>query len=175
MSWGGDIYSVTNQFGWYAGILEETVEGTDYENGGVTYKAEPVTGNDIRRVGGVLIDGYQMNGDGTYSKNDVAGYAHAWGITYWPSLGGHSINIFDATWIKLRSITLNYRIPRKFVSRFGLMGASIGLEGRNLFILYKRAPNLDPETSFSSSIVQGVEQNQLPSTRIFGVNLRLDL
>jgi len=174
-SWGGDIFSVTNMFGWYAGILAETVDGTDYENNGVTYKAKAVTGDDVRRDGGVLVDGYQLNDDGTYRKNDVPAYAYAWAESYWPSLGGHSISIFDATWIKLRSISLSYRIPRKYVSRVGLQGATVSLEGRNLFILYKNAPNIDPETSFSSSIVQGVEQNQLPSTRIFGVNFKLDL
>ncbi|MFO7888945.1 MAG: TonB-dependent receptor, partial [bacterium] len=176
MSWGGDIFSVTNMFGWYAGILDESVAGTDYENGGVTYKAEPVTGNDIRRVGGVLIDGYQLNEDGTYSENDVPAYAYAWGACHWPSVGGHDISLFDATWIKLRSLSLSYRIPRKFVSRFGLMGATVSLEGRNLFILYKNAPNIDPESGgFTADIVQGVEQNQLPSTRIFGMNLKLEL
>ncbi|MEJ2628175.1 MAG: SusC/RagA family TonB-linked outer membrane protein, partial [bacterium] len=123
----------------------------------------------------VLVDGYQLNDDGTYRKNDVPAYAYAWAESYWPSLGGHSISIFDATWIKLRSISISYRIPRKYVSRVGLQGATVSQEGRNLFILYKNVPNIDPETSFSSSIVQGVEQNQLPSTRIFGVNFKLDL
>ena len=176
MSWGGDIFSVTNMFGWYAGILQETVDGTDYENGGVRYKADPVTGNDVRRVGGVLVDGYQLNEDGTYKENDVAAYAYALYESYWPSIGGHDISLFDATWIKLRSLTLSYRIPRKFVSRFGLMGATVSLEGRNLFILYKNVPNIDPESGgFTADIVQGVEQNQLPSTRIFGLSLKLDL
>jgi outer membrane receptor protein involved in Fe transport len=174
MSMGGDIFSVTNMFGWYAGILKETVEGFDYENDGLTFKGDPVTGND-GRVDGILIDGYQLQDDGSYVENEEPASIHDWAKGLWPSVGGHSANLFDASWIKLRSVTLRYRIPRKFVSRFGLMGASVSLEGRNLFILYKNAPNIDPETSFSSSIVQGVEQNQLPSTRIFGVNLKLDL
>jgi len=178
MSWGGDIFSVVNMFGWYSGILKESVTGTDYKNGDNTYKATPVTGDDIRREGGVLIDGYQMvisGGDTSYVKNDVAARANAWGECYWPSLGGHSISVFDATWIKLRSVSLSYRIPEKYVSKLGLMGVTVSLEGRNLLILYKKAPNIDPETGFSANIIQGVEQNQLPSTRIFGVHLKLDL
>ena len=180
MSMGGDIFSVTNMFGFYAGILEETVTGTDFKNGDNTFKADPVTGDDIRREGGVLIDGYQevLDDDGNvtgYVKNDVAATADAWGVTHWPALGGHSISIFDASWVKLRSFVVSYRIPRKFISKFGLMGATISFEGRNLFILYKNVPNIDPESSFSAGIVQGIEQNQLPYTRTFGMSIKLDL
>lgn len=178
MSMGGDIFSVTNMFGFYAGILEETVTGTNFQNGDNTFIAEPVTGDDIRREGGVLIEGYQMiisdAGDTSYVENDIAATASAWGVTHWPSLGGHSISIFDASWVKLRSFVVSYRIPRKFVSKFGFMGATISFEGRNLFILYKNVPNIDPESSFSAGIVQGVEQNQLPYTRTFGMSIKLD-
>lgn len=167
MSMGGDIFSITNGFGWYSGILKETVTGTD--------EARPVTGDDIRTEDGLLIDGYQLLEDGTYVKNDVAARASAWGQCHWPSLGGHSISIFDASWVKLRSVTLSYRIPSSFVARYGLIGATISFEGRNLFILHKNAPNIDPETSFTAGIVQGVEQNQLPSTRVFGMSLKIDL
>lgn len=173
MSIGGDVFSVTNMFGLYAGILIESVEGTD--------EAKPVTGNDIRREGGVLIDGYQevLDEDGNvtgYVKNDMPCSGYVMSLTAgWPSLGGHTLSMFDATWVKLRSITLSYRIPEKFVSRFGLLGATVSLEGRNLFILYKKAPNIDPETGLSANIIQGVEHNQLPSTRIFGISLKLDL
>lgn len=172
MSIGGDIFSVTNMFGWYAGILEETVTGTD--------EAKPVTGGDIRREGGVIIDGWQevTDDDGNvidYVENDVAAYGSAWGQCYWPSLGGHEISIFDASWIKLRSVTLSYRVPLRIVSKIGLMGATISLEGRNLLILHKNVPNIDPETGFTAGIVQGVEQNQLPSTRVFGMSIKIDL
>ncbi|MBN2103644.1 SusC/RagA family TonB-linked outer membrane protein [bacterium] len=172
VSWGGDVFSVTNMFGMYAGILEESVTGAD--------DGDPVTGNDIRREGGVIIDGYQEvtdeEGEVTgYVKNETAIDGYWYSICRYPALGGHNLSVYDATWIKLRSITLNYRIPLKYVSRFGLSGASIGLEGRNLFILYKKAPNIDPETGFSSNITQGIEQNQFPSTRMYGVSLKLDL
>jgi len=172
VSWGGDVFSVTNMWGMYAGTIKESVEGAD--------DGKPVTGGDIRREGGVIIDGYQevTDADGNvtgYKKNETAIDGYWYSICRYPQLGGHNLSIYDATWIKLRSVTVNYRIPPKYVSRFGLAGASIGLEGRNLFILYKKAPNIDPETGFSSNITQGIEQNQFPSTRMYGVSLKLDL
>lgn len=171
MSWGGDVFSVTNMFGMYAGVIEESVTGADDGN--------PVTGNDIRREGGVIIDGYQevadADGNVTYVKNETATQGYWYAVNRWPGLGGHSLSIYDATWIKLRSVTLSYRIPEKVANRFGLNGASVGLEGRNLFILYKKAPNIDPETGFSSNIVQGIEMNQFPSTRLYGISLSIDL
>jgi len=174
MSMGGDVFSITNNFGWEAGTLIESVEGYDYKNGNKTYKATPVTGNDMR-IDGVLVDGYKLQDDGSYVKNDIVADYRAWAWAFWPSVGGHDLSIFDASWVKLRSVILSYRIPKKFVSRFGLMGATVSLEGRNLLILYKNVPNIDPETSYSASIVQGIEMNQLPNTRIFGMGLKLDL
>ena len=166
MSIGGDVFSVTNMFGMYAGTVIESVEGMDGESA--------VTGGDIR-IAGAIIDGYQQLEDGSYVQNETPVNANDMCVWYWPSLGGHELSIFDATWVKLRSINFSYRIPDKWVNRFGFVGASVALEGRNLFILYKKAPNIDPETGFSANIVQGIESNQFPSTRIFGISLKLDL
>lgn len=175
-SWGGDLFSVTTMFGQYAGILEESVSGFDHDYGDWTLKAAPVTGNDIRKDG-VLVDGYVEQADGSFIENTIVADGYAFALTTgWPGLGGHSPNIFDATWVKLRSVTLSYRIPRKYVAKVGLQGATIGLEGRNLFILYKKVPHIDPEAvGFTAGINQGVEQNQLPATRMFGMSLKLDL
>jgi hypothetical protein len=53
----------------------------------------------------------------------------------------------------------------------GIQGASVALVGRNLFFIYKKAPNIDPETAFSTGNAQGLEDLTLPTSRSYGVNL----
>jgi TonB-linked SusC/RagA family outer membrane protein len=166
---GGKIFSVTNMFGMYSGVLKETVEGND--------DATPVTGNDIRDVGGVLLEGVNMlvsnSDDTTYVTNDIAAPAHVWGWSHYQSLSGHEQNVFDASYIKLRDIVITYDLPQNWTKKLGIAGASISLEGRNLLILYKNAPHIDPETAFSGAFIGGIEQNQTPSSRTFGSSLRI--
>ncbi|HRB54546.1 MAG TPA: hypothetical protein PLD87_12790, partial [Bacteroidia bacterium] len=54
-----------------------------------------------------------------------------------------------------------------------IRGVSVGVYGRNLAILHKNVPNIDPEAGLSSGNVQGFEGGQLPTARIFGVNLNV--
>jgi hypothetical protein len=44
------------------------------------------------------------------------------------------------------------------------------LVGRNL-ALWAKAPNIDPETAFSTQNEQGIEMGQLPSTRSVGFQI----
>jgi hypothetical protein len=51
---------------------------------------------------------------------------------------------------------------------------TLSLVGRNLGILYKKVPHIDPETGFSSANgEQGIEFGQIPSTRSLGFNINL--
>ena len=52
----------------------------------------------------------------------------------------------------------------------GVSGLSLALVGRNL-ALWADAPNIDPETAFNASNVQGFEYGQLPSARSVGFNI----
>ncbi|MBQ8888899.1 MAG: hypothetical protein IJY59_05370, partial [Bacteroidaceae bacterium] len=59
--------------------------------------------------------------------------------------------------------------------QLGLSKASVGVYGRNLLCL-TNYPMFDPETVSldGTSMVTGVEVGTLPSTRAFGVNLKVD-
>ena len=53
---------------------------------------------------------------------------------------------------------------------------NVSLVGRNLAILHKNVPHIDPETAFSDSNgEQGQEFGQLPSARSIGFNISLKL
>ena len=141
---GGDLYSVSYQFGRYAGVLEETLVGRDT---GII-------------VPGVLADG---------SPNTRRITAEQFNHSFYPV---HEPNIFDASFIKLREVKLGWQMPETLINRFGLAAAYIAFTGRNLW-LDTDVPHLDPETAFDASNVQGIEFGQFPSQRSYGVHLSL--
>ena len=145
---GGKVYSLTNVWGRYSGIFAETAEGDIRENGlineGVTETGEANT-TVISAV-----DHYFQDGGYVITAADV----------------------YDASFVKLRELTLSYELPSSLFKK-GIRGVSVGIYGRNLAILHKNAPNIDPESGLSTSNVQGFEGGQLPTARTFGINLNV--
>jgi hypothetical protein len=45
--------------------------------------------------------------------------------------------------------------------------------GRNLWIIHKNVPNIDPETAFNTGNGQGLEDLTLPTVRNIGFNINL--
>ncbi len=148
---GGELYTMTNAWGRYAGALEETLIG---------------------REGGIVGDGVKevVGSDGTvsYVTNDVVvtaeEYNHA---AFVNSIGAGSV--FDASYIKLREARIGYTFNK--LGRIPINEISISLIGRNLALLYSVVPHVDPETSFNLGNAQGLEFGQIPSTRSIGFNI----
>lgn len=82
--------------------------------------------------------------------------------------------LYDASFIKLRNMSLTYQLPSRIVQSSGFLnGASISLIGNNIQLLMNRAKNIDPDTNFTSGNAQGREDDPFPATRSFGLNLNL--
>jgi TonB-linked SusC/RagA family outer membrane protein len=169
MRQGGVLTSTTYMFGRYTGILTETLEGrAEYEN---------IDGTWVRTSGGFVFDGGRwadgaVKQDGT--PNDIVVGAQEFNEgTFFGNAESH---IFDASYIKLRELRLNYRIPQQWLRQMDVpvRGIDLGIVGRNLLILHKNAPHIDPETAFNAGNVQGLESNQFPAARNFGFNVRVD-
>ncbi len=78
--------------------------------------------------------------------------------------------IYEATNIRLREIALGYRLP---IQWDGLQQAHISLVGRNLFFFRNDAP-YDPELNTTTGVGgQGLDAFGLPTTRSFGMTLKL--
>lgn len=78
-------------------------------------------------------------------------------------------HIYDQTNIRLREASLMYTFD---LNNNVVQDLTVGLVGRNLFFLYKKMDNFDPESSFSTSnYSQGVLWYNLPTTRSIGFNL----
>ncbi|MCF8233453.1 MAG: SusC/RagA family TonB-linked outer membrane protein [Bacteroidales bacterium] len=167
---GGDIFSVTDWFGAYAGITEETAEGDMRENGLI---ADGV----LAAVDGEGIIQYDNDGNPISSGtvNDVAVAPQSYYSNYW---GNQENSIIDGSFIKLREVVFTYKLPRKLTDKVNwIRAASISFVGRNIAMLYLDESNdvgIDPETSFGTTLSGlGLEQYQLPPVRSLGFKLNI--
>jgi len=151
---GGVIYSSTTGSLRTSGLGKETLEHRD----------------------GVFIpEGVNKNADGSYTPNTKAVNVQ----DYWldaASTSNTEGNVFDASFIKLREITMSYELPKSLISKTFISSASFGIEGRNLWIIKDHVPHIDPEVNFfgSSLTGEGVEFQSVPSTRSIGFNIKLN-
>jgi len=151
---GGDVYTMTNSWGRYAGVLSETLKG---------------------RETGIVGDGVMLDGSGNYIPNTVVVSAKSFNQAVYSNNVVES-SVFDASYVKLRQLQLSYRIPSKMLNDSFLADMSFSLVARNVGILYKNVPHIDPESAFSDDNgSQGQEFGQLPSARSIGFNLQLKL
>jgi hypothetical protein len=81
--------------------------------------------------------------------------------------------IYDASFVKLREVKLGYTLPSSWIKNIGLQSATIAIVGRNLWIIHKNVPNVDPETAFNTGNAQGLEDLTLPTVRNIGFNINL--
>ena len=158
---GGSVHSYSNQWGKYSGTLAETAE------------------NNIREDG-IVVEGMvaEMNDDGEYVSTGVANATNVSAQSHFFYNQGyiiHAADQYDASFIKLREMRLDYNLPASMTSGLPFSNISIGVYGRNLAILYKNVPHIDPEVATSSSNIQGFEGGQLPAERTIGFNLKFNL
>lgn len=80
--------------------------------------------------------------------------------------------IEDGSYLKLRSLNLNYKVP---VSTSWLQGLQVWVEANNLFTLTKYLGG-DPEMSTSNAVLyQGIDTGSIASGRTITVGLKLNL
>ena len=151
---GGAIHSVTNLFAKYSGMTQETVDGN------------------IRQVG-VVADGVVNVGDEenpVYETNTNAIDPSAF---FSGHFGLGAAHVYDASYVKLRELTIGYSLPSSVIDNTPFTSVNFGIEGRNLAILFKKIPHLDPENVTNSGNVQGLEGGALPSLRSYGFKVSL--
>ena len=140
------------------GVIGPGLKWTDLnEDGEIDYDAE-LSPNDVAvQPGGIGYVGYfyQYYGNGFRRDNIEA-------ATY------------DATYFKLRELSIGYDLPAGLLSNIGVAKARISLVGRNL-LLFSQVPTIDPETySIRNGIfVPGFESQQIFSTREYGLSFNI--
>jgi hypothetical protein len=77
--------------------------------------------------------------------------------------------------VKLRQVVIGYSLPQRWFRRAGIQAVQLSLVGRNLAILKKHTPNIDPESNYTNGNAQGLELAGVPPFRSFGLNLNVKL
>jgi TonB-linked SusC/RagA family outer membrane protein len=146
---GGKVYSVTNSYGRKSGTLIESLRGREdsWDQG-------------------MVVPGVKVVGTDTV-PNDIVVLAQIYHRQIQPI---NEEYVYDASFIKLREVTLSYVLPQSLTSRLNVSNATVALIGRNLW-LHDNVPNIDPETAFDAGNVQGLEYGQVPTAKSFGFSI----
>ena len=119
--------------------------------------------------------GVIRNADGTFRPNDkaVASVQQYWGQL--DNSVSPETNTFDGSFAKLREVRIGYSLPKKMLQKTPFGTASLGIEGRNLWIISSNVPHIDPEANVLGTgiIGEGLERGSIPGSRTIGVNLQL--
>jgi len=160
---GGMIYSTTNQKMWWGGTSPGTVNQfrDDANAGKSTY-----VGKGVVVTGGTV--SYDANGDITSDTRTFAPNTTAVDyVSYMKTTSNganNNYNYFSQTFLKLREVTLTWRVPGKWIKGSFFHSAEVAAVGRNL-LLFSKMPNVDPDA--------GADNLQTPSTRSMGFNINL--
>jgi TonB-linked SusC/RagA family outer membrane protein len=163
---GGSFYSLSHMWGMYSGMWQATAQTNDKGNN----IREPVS-----EGGGILLDGvYEDPSSGEYVENEQYTPGKTWSKMHYHGLGAPSVqSVFDASYIKVREITLGYTFNKEL---FGgtVKKARISAYARNVFTFGLDLKGLDPEVTVAGSgAIQGIEGGFQPISRNFGLNLSL--
>ena len=149
---GGSMYSQTNHKSNTLGKTKVTLPGRD---------------------GGIVGDGVVPGPDGKYTVNTVNVAASSYYDNYY-TISNAETNIFDASFLKIREVRIEFNLPDSWLQKLGIQKTSIAAYGRELFN-FTKFPGFDPEGGNlnSGTLTPGVELMQFPSTRNMGLNLTL--
>ncbi|GGA96046.1 hypothetical protein [Puia dinghuensis] len=111
-------------------------------------------------------------GQPSYQPNTTAKYIPQ---DYFTSVQPAGMDIVDASYIKLRSLQLEYSIPTNRLGKSPFGQASIGVFGNNLFLWTPKSNKyVDPEMNSSGSgNEQGFDFTAQPSVRNYGFKLKV--
>lgn len=145
---GAKIYSGTNLLLYYYGLQKATLQGREggYVGKGVLDNGHPNT---------TVVPAQQ------YFQDISAGGTDHIAEEF----------VYDASFIKWRSVSLCYTVSPDVLKKHFVKGLSFSLVGRNLAILMKHTPNIDPESSINNTNGQGLELTGYPPTRSWGFNI----
>ncbi|MBA4848915.1 SusC/RagA family TonB-linked outer membrane protein [Emticicia sp. BO119] len=115
--------------------------GYPFEYGGNTYMYGVFNPGVIAQYNenGQII-GYTENLGGAGTKIIPYGDNYPWDFT--------RAALFDASYIKLREISLGYEIPGSFVKRLGMQSANFSVYSRNIMVWTAAKIGIDPEMAF---------------------------
>ena len=171
--WAG-TYAVLNNFGITPETANEvTVSAAD------AAKIVNVNGKTIDQMVAANADGSftvrgnleDFNNNGNKVLLDQSWYTGLGGG--FGSVSEHFIK--DASWVRIREVSLNYVVPTNICKMMHVPGLTLGFSARNL-ALWTKFPGIDPETNLSGvSNGRGLDYFTNPGTRSYMFSLKVNL
>jgi hypothetical protein len=159
MKKGGSVFSLDQSYGQYTGLVRETAGLNDLGN--------PIR-NSLEDGGGIIYNG--VHEDGTPNTTRVT--ADYVGAGFGSDVQPAKNFIYDASYVKLREVSLTYNLPTRFLDKTMAKSVSFSLLGNNLWIIHKNLPYADPEAGTSSGNVQGFQSGVMPTTKVYSFNIK---
>lgn len=137
-------------------------------------------GNDIFNGNRLVFEG---NSQYSYHTNQFASWADRWSPEnptnknfrvggQGPTARGSSRVVEDGSYLRLKTVSLNYQIPVKYIKKFYLKNLVLSASAQNLFT-WTNYSGLDPEVSVkNSALTRGFDYSAYPNaqTVVFGLN-----
>lgn len=174
---GGGIYSGSRRKGITAGVYS----GLESELEDFWVRTE-ILGDQHSAGGKDLFGGYKF--DDTYyftiddAGNYIAGdkcdvYVMPQHVGYY-SDNFNEMTFYDASYVKLRELSISYNFPKKWISKAKMTNARLSLVGRNLWIIHQNTPKgLDPEAADNAGNAQGFELGGMPPNTTLGFDIKI--
>lgn len=158
---GGDVFSLDTWYGYATGLYANTAFINDLGN--------PVR-NTLADGGGVILPGVKEDG----SPNDIRVGAHNYGNPWGYIRTPNKAHVYDASFVKLRNVTLSYDLPENLIQNTFIKKFTISAIGRNLWIIHKNVPYSDPEAGLSAGNIQGYQSGAYPAIREIGASVKIE-
>lgn len=125
-----------------------------------------------------VVDGVLSDGNGGYTVNTKS-------VTpqdYWRSVSSRSgnlgiteANLYDATNVRLRNLSINYSLPKRLLARTRVFQSiKVGFSMTNVCMIYSAMRGLDPESVYATSTnATGFEYGSIPTSRSYVFNISL--
>ena len=178
---GGQFFSVTRMFNAYSGLGIETVGdnalGNPVRDPIVDGSGNPIVDADGVAVtsaplsevgpasGGVLVEGVSESGEElSIVVNPVNYYGRLFGF--------HEKYLFDASYAKLREVSLGYTFRKSALGNMPVQSINIALIGRNLWLIHSNVDGIDPsEILPGANNIAFEERGGLPGVRSIGAKI----
>ncbi|MEO7041955.1 MAG: SusC/RagA family TonB-linked outer membrane protein [Gemmatimonadaceae bacterium] len=147
---GGKFFSNTNMMCDQSGMCTNTLKGreVDWNNPGIVVKGIDQT---------------------TKQPNTINVTSEQYFQSLWLINQAYT---YDDSYVKLRELRVGYDLPSRFAERFNSHSMNLSLVGRNLWT-HSNVPNIDPEFTYSTGNVQGLEFAPMATTRSIGLTLQV--